>query len=443
VPSVTHHAPFAKTLAALGAALLVAACGLVAPNPTPTASPTHAPTAVPTPTVVPTPTIVPIPTPRLDVASAAPATAPHLDAATESALTAALDSIRSQANAPGMQAAIVFPDGSTWTGQSGVGVIATAAPVTADTLFSVASITKTFVAALVLRLAARGTLGLDDPLSRYVPSFPNAAAITLRELLSHTSGIHDLFTSPGMADDILADPSRAWTPQQVLARIGKPYFAPGNGYYYSNTNYVLLGLVVEKATGEKLATLVREEFLTPLGLSHTFMQTEERTLGVVAHGYNGSVAKPVDLSIGQTMVPFTSEVTACSSACAIVSNAADLARWASALYGGGLLDGAQMASMLDTTPALPYPSLVPRGLGAEVINLGGRVAWGHRGHLDGFDGSMMYLPESGLTIVVQANAEWANALGASATLANVVLGVPPIQSPSPSGATPSPSVRPS
>jgi hypothetical protein len=102
-----------------------------------------------------------------------------------------------------------------------------------------------------------------------------------------------------------------------------------------------------------------------------------------------------------------------------------------------------MASMLDTTPALPYPSLVPRGLGAEVIDLGGRVAWGHRGHLDGFDGSMMYLPESGLTIVVQANAEWANALGASATLANVVLGVPPIQSPSPSGATPSPSVRPS
>jgi CubicO group peptidase (beta-lactamase class C family) len=143
------------------------------------------------------------------------------------------------------------------------------------------------------------------------------------------------------------------------------------------------------------------------------------------------------------MVPFTSEVTACSSACAIVSSAQDLARWASALYGGGVLDGAEMASMLDTTAALPYPSFIPRGLGAEVISLGGRIAWGHRGHLDGFDGSMMYMPESGITIVVQTNAEWANAVAASATLANVVLGVPPSPSPSPSGASPTPSVSPS
>ena len=102
-----------------------------------------------------------------------------------------------------------------------------------------------------------------------------------------------------------------------------------------------------------------------------------------------------------------------------------------------------MASMLDTTAALPYPSLVPRGLGAEVISIGGRVAWGHRGHLDGFDGSMMYLPQSGLTIVVLANAEWANALAASGTLANVILGVAPTPSPSlspgPSSATSGPS----
>jgi len=445
VPTVTRQARFATTAAALAGALLVAACGLVTPNPTPTASPSvpATPTATATPTAIPTPTIVPVPTPRLDAAASSPIA--HLGGSTESALTAALDSIRAQAKVPGIQAAIVFRDGSTWTGQSGVGVISTAAPVTAETLFSVASITKTFVASLVLRLAERGAIGLDDRLSLYVPSFPNAAAITLRELLSHTSGIHDLFTSPGMSDDILADTSRIWTPQEVLARIGKPYFAPGKGYYYSNTNYVLLGLVVEKATGKSLATLIRQEFLTPLGLSHTFLQTEEKTAGVVAHGYNGSAAKPVDLSVGQAMVPFTSEVTACSSACAIVANAEDLARWASALYGGGVLDAADMASMLDTTAALPYPSLVPRGLGAEVISIGGRVAWGHRGHLDGFDDSMMYMPESGLTIVVQANAEWANALAACGTLANVILGLPPSPSPSlsPSSGAASPTSSPS
>jgi D-alanyl-D-alanine carboxypeptidase len=435
MPAARRHARPFRSLAALAGGLLaggllVAACGLVTPNPTPTASPTASLFATATPTAVPTPTIVPVPMPRLDLATTAPLG--HLGATTEAALTEALDSIRTGAKLPGVQAAIAFPDGSTWTGQSGVGVISSAAPVTAETLFSVGSISKTFVAALVLRLAERGTIGLDDPLSRYVPSFPNAAAITLRELLGHTSGIHDLFTSPGMSDDILADTGRIWTPQEVLARIGKPYFAPGKGYYYSNTNYVLLGLVLGKATGKSLATLIRQEFLTPLGLSHTFVQTEEPTRGVVAHGYYTPAANPRDLSVGQTMVPFTSEVTACSSACAIVSNAEDLARWASALYGGGVLDAADMASMLDTTAALPYPSLVPRGLGAEVISIGGRVAWGHRGHLDGFDSSMMYMPESGLTIVVLTNAEWANALAANGALANAVLGVLPSPSASPS-----------
>ena len=443
VLATRRHARFVKTLVALAGAVLVAACGLVTPNPTPTATPFVAatPTATATPTAVPTPTIVPVPTPRLAVATTAPVA--HLDAATASALTQALDSIRAQARLPGVQATIVFPDGFTWTGQSGVGVIATAAPVTAETLFSVGSVSKTFVAALVLRLAQRVVIDLDDPLSLYVPSFPNAAAITLRELLSHTSGIHDLFTSPGMADDILADTTRVWTPQEVLARIGKPYFAPGKGYYYSNTNYVLLGLVIEQATHKSLAALIREEFLVPLGMSHTFLQTEEKTVGVVAHGYMDSAAKPRDLSVGQTMVPFTSEVTACGPAGAFVSDATDLARWASALYGGGVLNDANLASMLDVSVTQPYKPHFPYGLGLEENSMSGRLAWGHRGHLDGFWASMQYMPESGLTVVVLANAEWADPFGASTTLANVILGVPPSASPSLSGASSAPSIGPS
>lgn len=420
-----------RALAALAGAALVASCGLVTTGPTPSPSAAPTPSATATASPVPTATIVPVPTPQLNLAGNAPIVG--LDAATASALTQTLDSIRTKAGIPGIQAAIIFPDGSTWTGQSGAGVISTQAPVTADTLFSVGSISKTFVAALVLRLAARGTIGLDDPLSRYVPGFPNAATITIRELLSHTSGIHDLFTSPGMADDILADPSRVWTPQEVLARIGKPYFAPGKGYAYSNTNYVLLGLVIEQATNKSLAELIRTEFLVPLGMSHTFLQTEEKTVGTVADGYKGTTAKPVDLSVGQTMVPFTSEVTACGPACAVVSDAADLARWASALYGGGVLDEANLASMLDVSATLPYKPLFPYGFGLEENSMGGRLAWGHRGHLDGFWASMEYLPASGLTVVVMTNADWADPFGESTALVNDILGVPLSPSPSPSG----------
>ena len=430
----------------------MAACGVVTPNPTPnptaTASPQASATATASPTAVPTPTIVPVPTPQIDTATTAPLV--HLDATTAAALTQTLDSIQARAGLPGIQAAIVFPDGLTWTAQAGVGVISPAVPVTAETLFSIGSVSKTFVAALVLRLAERGTIGLDDALSRYVPTFPNAAGITLRQLLSHTSGIHDLFKSPGMADDILANTARVWTAEEVLKRLGPIYFAPGKGYHYSNSNYVLLGLVVEHVTHKSLAALIRAEFLVPLGMSHTFLQTEdlqteEKTRGVVAHGYKGKAAAPVDLSVGQTMVPFTSEVTACGPACAYVSDATDLARWASALYGGGVLDRASLASMVDISITLPYKPVYPYGLGFEEISMGGRLAWGHRGHLDGFWTSMEYMPGSGLTVVVQANADWADPFGTGTALANVILGVAPAPSPSPSvpNAHPSPSAHPS
>ena len=234
---------------------------------------------------------------------------------------------------------MVFPDGLIWAGQAGSAILSPQTPVTADTLFSIGSISKTFVAALAGRLAARGTISLDDPLAKYVPTFHDAASITLRQLLNHTSGVQDPFADPDMAEAILANPGQPWTTAQVLSWIGRPYaFAPGKGYHYSNTNFVLLGEVVEKATGQSLASLVRSEFLTPLGLTHTFLQTEETVPGNKAHGYMAP-AGPRDNSAG-TMIPFTAEATAVGPAGAYVSTATDLARWGDALYGGNVLDQA-------------------------------------------------------------------------------------------------------
>ncbi len=218
-------------------------------------------------------------------------------------------------------------------------ILSPQAPVAADTLFSIGSISKTFVAAAVGRLAQRGTIGLDDPLSKYVPDFPNAANISLRQMLSHTSGIREPFDDQDMADAILANPAQPWTTAQVLSWVGRPYFPPGTGYHYSNANFILLGEVIEKATGQSLASLVRSEFLTPLGLSHTFLQTEETVPGAKAHGYMAPASRPRDNSAG-TMIPFTAEATAFGPAGAFVSTPTDLARWASALYGGNVLDQA-------------------------------------------------------------------------------------------------------
>jgi D-alanyl-D-alanine carboxypeptidase len=304
--------------------------------------------------------------------------------------------------------------------------------VTADTLFSIGSISKTFVAATLGRLAQRGTIGLDDPLSKYLPDYPNAANISLRQMLNHTSGIKDPFDDQDMAAAILANPATPWTTTQVLSWIGRPYFAPGTGYHYSNSNFILLGEVIEKATGQSLASLVRSEFLTPLGLGHTYLQTEETVTGAKAHGFMAPASRPRDNSAG-TMIPFTAEATAFGPAGAFVSTPTDLARWASALYGGNVLDQATLAAMVDISPTLPYIVRPARayGLGLEETTVDGQVAWGHVGHLDGFMSAMEYLPASHVTIVVLENAEWGNPLGSTSKLAKVALVPATVASPSP------------
>jgi D-alanyl-D-alanine carboxypeptidase len=256
-----------------------------------------------------------------------------------------------------------------------------------------------------------------------VPTYPNAGHITLRQLLNHRSGIRDVFDSASMDKAILSNPSKIWTVNEVLARIGKPYFAPGRNYHYSNTNYILLGVAIEKATNKTIASLVRSEFLDPLAMKSTWFQPEEKVSSAAfAHGYMGRSSKPRDISVGQKMLPFNSEATVAGSSGGFVSTAPDLARWASALYGGAVLDEAELASMIDVSATLPYGPSYPYGFGFERTAIAGRIAWGHRGHLDGFWSAMWYLPDSRITIVVLTNDEWTNVQSVTAQFVQAVLG---------------------
>lgn len=419
-----------RAAAGLFLAAIVVACGTTAPTAAPSGSlaatsvtSSIAPATASASPAAPLASIVPVPTSQF-VALAPPGA--HLDDATAAALQKALGGIRTSGAYPGVSAAVVFPDGSLWAGQSGSAVLSPQAPVTPDTLFSIGSISKTFVAALAGRLAARGTISLDDPLAKYVPTFHDAASITLRQLLNHTSGVQDIFEIKAFSDAILANRTRAWTTEEVLAKVGSARyaFAPGKGYHYSNTDYVLLGAVIEQATGESIAALVRSEFLEPLGLTHTFLQTEEEVPGAKAHGYFKPASSPVDQSAG-TMLPFTAEATVVGPAGAYVSTASDLARWGDALYNGDVLDQATLAAMTDISQTQGFKApFTPRwiyGLGLEETTIAGQTAWGHRGHLDGFWSAMWYLPASHVTVVVIANAEWADPVAAAAVLAKVML----------------------
>ncbi len=198
-------------------------------------------------------------------------------------------------------------------------------------------------------------------------------------------------------------------------------------------------MVIERATGRSVAGLLRERFLDPLGLRHTFLQTEEPIAGTAAHGYDftGRGWAVEDLTDGTGHLPFTSLATALGTAGAIVTTSDDLARWAEALYGGRVLSPASLAAMLDFTQTKPMKPRWPYGLGAQRIAFRGHVSVGHSGLLSGYRASMRTFLVEGVTITVMTNANGFDPDRLVASLVDVLYPPPP--PPPPPSPSPSPS----
>jgi len=323
-------------------------------------------------------------------------------------LAATLARLRSADHLPGVQVVIRYPDGSAWMGHAGYRDLAARQYMGNLTLLDAGSITKTFVAALVLQLADQGVLGLDDPIARWLPGLPYDRGITVRELLDHTSGVDDAFGQKALLDALDANHRQAWTPEQVLGYVGKPYFLPGRGWAYSNSNYLLLGQIVELATGQTLASLLRQRFFVPLRLTHTFLQSEEPISGTPAHGYESTSTTAwavKDLSDGTPYLPFTSLGSSLGAAGALVTTADDLARWALYLYRGKVLPPADLSQMLDFGLTEAFHPRLPYGLGVQRRSLSTQGSWGHNGSLSGFRSAMRYLPGVGVSIAVMTNSD--------------------------------------
>ena len=341
----------------------------------------------------------------------APPPAPPVDPATAAALQKALEAARKSMVIPGIEATVILADGRTWTGVAGDAVAATHAKVTPGTPFPIASVTKTFTAALILRLAEEHRLTIDDRLSRWLPDYPNAAHITLRMLLNHTSGLADFFQNPKLDAALNRAKGRVWTPAEVLPYVARAAFPPGTGWGYSNTNYVLLGLVAERAGGAPWADQVRDDFFVPLGLASTYVQGVGTPNVPPAHsnqmfiGYAGKIL-PRDLSDGSAIAPFTAVATAAYSAGSIASTTGDLARWARALYGGGVLAPASLAEMLTFDPDIQRYAALAYGLGVSRVKIDGRfVAVGHTGALAGTRASIRWLPSQRISVAVTFNRD--------------------------------------
>ncbi|MGZ8502151.1 MAG: serine hydrolase domain-containing protein [Candidatus Limnocylindrales bacterium] len=406
------------------------------------ASPSTSPRPRPTPSPVVTAGPAPVPTGGSGTAGSPPtggASRPVIDlprtgppsatAATGRALSLRLDSLRATYGLPGVSVAIRFADGSTWTGTSGLADVETGRPVTPDTEFAVASISKTFLAALILALAEDDQLELETPVVSYLPDLAIDPAITVRQLLDHTSGLHDYFYDPDIDKALLADREAVWTAEDALGYVGKPYFKPGKGWHYSNTNYLVLGLLAEAIDGAPVAEQLHSRFLTPLGLDHTHYQGVDDPLGPLARAYRfngpGLDEPAIALTDGTDVVPFTSVVTAAGSAGSIASMAEDLVTWAKALYDGGVLSPASLAAMVaDVELTAPFKPSIPYGLGVQAATIDGRPTLGHSGRLLGSRTVVRWLPDERIAIAVLTNQSRNDPNVVARALLRVVLGGP-------------------
>lgn len=279
---------------------------------------------------------------------------------------------------PGMLAQVV-KNGQTWSHAEGKASIDSGRKMSPDFYYRIGSITKTFVATVVLQLVGENKLSLDDTVERWLPGVVQGNGydgnkITIRQLLKHTSGIAD-FLSGEFVKSVLTNPYRTYSTNKLI-RLGleqKPLFDPGTSWSYSNTNYLLVGLIIEKVTGESYAEQIKKRIIKPLKLNSTSVPlTSPFIPGPHARGYvllNGQLHDLTELNPSMA-----------GAAGNMISTARDLNKFFDALLGGRLLKPELMKQMLDTvdTPLGRY------GLGIEEVKLSnGDSIWGHSGGIHG------------------------------------------------------------
>ena len=340
-----------------------------------------------------------------------------------------LDSLHRAGRFAGAQVAVALPNGSVLAVATGFADTAKKEVMTTRHLLLQGSVGKTYASAVTLQLIHEGKIGLDDPISKYFgaePWFsrlPNAQSITVRQLMNHTSGLVRYEFNERFTADLTASPDRVWRPQELIAYIfdtAAP-FAAGQGWDYSDTNYIVLGMIMEKVTGRSYYDLARERVLRPAGLTAT-LPSEGRVIAGLSNGYagannpfGGSDAMLVD---GRMVINPQFEWTGGGMA----STASDLARWGKRLYEGGAFDASMLPKLLDGVPARLGQN-TKYGLGVIIRETPLGTLYGHSGFFPGYQAEMLYLPAQKAAIAFQVNSSVQGALGRGVSPARFTLEI--------------------
>lgn len=344
------------------------------------------------------------------------------DPALAYSLQRALDSVRALQGSyvKGAAAAMLVPGQGIWQGVSGISSTNPTVPIDPSMVFGIGSNSKAFVSTTVLSLVDEGKIGLDDPLSAYLPAMPNITmSVTIRQLLNMTSGLFDyLNDSNAQGQAVAADPSRYWSPEELIATfVGPPKAAPGGSYSYCNTNYVLLGMVIKAVTQKSMASQMRDRILTPLALDHTWLEVDETHAEPIAHPWNNGV--------DFMAIPVTAHFSTLWTAGGVIATAENMARWVKGLHEGAVISPASRIQLHTFVPTATPPSTgfgwYGYGLGVRQGTYYGKTVRGHGGAIMGYISITGYLPATGASIVVLYNASEATTTSTISALLNAYL----------------------
>ena len=336
----------------------------------------------------------------------------------KTALQLKLDEWHKAGSFPGATLGVVLPSGESFGLAVGFSDRETRTPMRSTDRMPAGSVGKTFAAATALQLIKEGKIGLDDKIEKYLgheqwfPRLPNAKDITVRQLMNHTSGLVRYEFKEQFTKDLTANPDKVWKPAELVAYLldEKAPFEAGKGWDYSDTNYIVLGMIIEKVTGRKFYDEANRRLLKPLKLSDTIPQDGPRLKGVV-QGYAGPNnpfgGTDAMLVNGKFSVNPQFEWTGGG----YVSTAHDLARWAKIFYEGKAFSPDLLPQVVDGVSAPMLGRESKYGLGAIIRKTPAGTSYGHSGFFPGYMTDMMYYPEQKIAVAVQVNTSVGRSLG--------------------------------
>jgi D-alanyl-D-alanine carboxypeptidase len=315
-----------------------------------------------------------------------------------------LDSVCAKYNIKGTSAAILIPNVGIWKGANGISEEGT--PITTNMLFGMGSNTKTHIAAVLLKMQEQQLLSLDDSIGKWISGFPNInSKITIRQCLNHTSGLFDYMQNNSINDSIFSKPEKVWQRNDILNLVQAPNFMPGKSWDYSNTNYIIAGIIIESVMKKSPFKVIDELLLKPHNLVNTFNYGEQGAMPI-AHPW--SISMDGKALTDMTKTPFLNNLfSLANTAGSLITTAEDNVQFWHKLFSGQMLN---KQSWKEMTTMFNIGNNANYGLGIFRFNrlFNGRTAYSHGGTFFGYINENIVDTTSGISIAVFTNQDSVN-----------------------------------